>query len=337
MPTMSQDSVKVLPMHSRSAMTLVEIRDAMSRMQPNIEGFRGGWASTENYESNLRQAGVAPPSSVPVIEPASDLLPEMLKARFYYWDPTPSGLNDGDELDPLATRRLNAIDVIVTEPSPGRIGLLFSTRTRSYLNRNFGVIASLNRILQSKDPTIKIDRGGSHLSLLDDEIFLWLAVQHRDRPQIAEDLSLDLISGISSRDGASRTADLRYGVDFERSNFLTAVAEVDTLGPIDISFVHHVGSDNHAYEVRMHVDGGFEIRKNGLHFPDALNRADLMQETSLFLAYSLIPRFNELYTEDAHGWRSQRVEVIRNAMTALEERYKNLKEILQSQLDSVRQ
>ncbi|MFP3580000.1 hypothetical protein SB659_10505 [Arthrobacter sp. SIMBA_036] len=333
MPTMSLDSVKVLPMQSRSAMTLAEIRDAMSEMKPSLDGFKGGWASTNNYESNLRRAGVAPPESVPTIESATNVLPEMLKARFYYWDPAPSGLSDQVEHDPLSTRRLNAIDVIITEPAPGRVGLLFSTRTRAYLNRNFGVIACLERILQSKDVTIKVDRGESHLRLHDEEIFLWLAVQRRDKPQLAEDLRVDMISGISSRDGASRTADLRYGVDFERSNFLTAVAEVDTLGPIDLNFVHYVGGDNHSYEVRLHVDGGFEIRKSGLHFPDQLNREDMMMETSLFLAYSLIPRLNQLYIDDAPNWKNQRVEVIESAMTALEERYKTLKTLLQHQHD----
>lgn len=333
MPTMSQESVRVLPMHSRSAMTLTEIRDAMATMQPSLEGFKGGWASVANYGSNLRRAGVAPPVSVPIIVPATDELPEMLMARFYYWEPTPSGLSGQEELDPLTTRRLNAIDVMITEPATGRVGLLFSTRTRSYLNQRFGVIASLERILQSRDSTIKIERGESHLQLHDDEIFLWLAVQHRDKPQLAEDLRLDMISGISSRDGASRTAELRAGVDFERSNFLTAVAEVDTLGPIDISFVQHVGEDNHSYEVKLHVDGGFEIRKNGLHFPDQLERENLMLETSLFLAYSLIPRFNKIYMADAVNWKNQRVDVIKNAMTALEERYKSLRAVLQNQLE----
>lgn len=333
MPTMSQESVRVLPMHSRSAMSLVEIRDAMAKMQPKLEGFVGGWASVANYGSNLRRAGVAPPVSLPTIVPATDVLPEMLMARFYYWEPTPSGLDDQDDLDPLATRRLNAIDVMITEPATGRIGLLFSTRTRAYLNQRFGVIACLERILQSKDATIKIDRRESHLQLHDDEIFLWLAVQHRDKPQIADDLLLDMISGISSRDGASRTADLRFGVDFERSNFLTAVAEVDTLGPIDLSFVQHVGEDNYSYEVKLHVDGGFEIRKNGLHFPDQLERENLMLETSLYLAYELIPRFNALYVADAADWKNQRVDVIKNAMTALEERYKALRTVLQHQLE----
>lgn len=332
MPTMSQDTVKVLPLHSRSAMSLEEMRDEMEKASPKLEGFRGGWASTSNHESNLRRPGVSPPASVPQIVEATATLPRMLMARFYYWDAAPSGLRNQPDHDPLATRLLNAIDVMVTEPAPGRFGFLFSTRTPAYLGKTDGVIASLNEILQTKDATIKIDRRQSHLQLADDEIFLWLAVQHRDKPQLAPDIKLDQIAGISSRDNASRTADLRYGVDFERSNFLTAVAEKDTLGPIDICFVHHVDEDNHSYEVRLHVDGGFEIRKNSLHLPDMLDRPDLMLETSLLLAYSLIPRFNKLYSDDSAQWANQRVEVIQSAMAALEERYRSLKAVLEQQL-----
>ncbi|PJJ55316.1 hypothetical protein [Compostimonas suwonensis] len=332
MPTMSQDSVKALPMHSRSAMSLEEIRDAMAALPPSLDGFKGGWASINNYESNLRRPGIEPPASTPEITAATDVLPRMLRARFYYWDPAPAGMGDQQGHDPLVTRRLNAIDVMITEPAEGRIGLLFSTRTPSYLGKGDGIIASLNKILQTRDATIKVDRRQSHLRLMDEEIFLWLAVQHRDRPQLAADIKLDQIAGISSRDTASRTADLRYGVDFERSNFLTAVAEKDTLGPIDICFVHHVGEENHSYEVRLHVDGGFEVRRNSLHFPDMLDRPELMLETSLFLAYSLIPRFNALYAADAANWSTQRVDVIQSAMAALEERYKSLKAVLEKQL-----
>lgn len=334
MPTMSQDSVRTLPMQARSVMSLEEIRDAMSVRVPNLEGFKGGWASINNLNSNLRRAGVAPPASTPAIKLETDLLPAMLQARFYYWDPAPSGMKYQPDHDPLTTRLLNAVDVMITKPSEERVGFLFSTRTRNYLGGSDGVISSLNQILQTKDESVKIDRWQSHLKLHDEEIFLWLAVQHRDKPQLDKDIRLDQIAGISSRDDARRTAELRYGVDFERSNFLTAVAEKDTLGPIDICFVLHVGTDNFSYEVRVHVDGGFEIRKNALHFPDSLDRDELMLESSLFLAYSLIPRLNRLYMAGSEDWIDQRMTVIQDAMTALEERYKSLRAVLVKQLNT---
>ena len=42
---------------------------------------------------------------------------------------------------------------------------------------------------------------------------------------------------------------------------------------------------------------------------------------------------NELYKADAESWKKQRVSVIHSAMTALEERYKELKRVLRKQLD----
>ncbi|WP_160073385.1 hypothetical protein [Pseudoclavibacter sp. 8L] len=313
-------------------MTLVEIRDAMASRRPSLDGFRGGWASISDLRSNLRTVGLAPPTSDPVIVPANGALPEILQARFYYWDPVPSGYGGASPLDPLRARRLNAIDVMITALSDQQIGLLFSTRTRSYLGRAEGILASLTSILQSADATIKIDRWSSHLELKDEEFFLWLAVKQRDDEKIADDITLDVIAGISSRDEARRTADLKYGVDFERPNFLTAVAESDTLGPIDMRFVKSVGDERHAYEVRVHVDGGFEIRKSGLQFPDSLTRPSLMLSTSLELAYDLIPRFNSLYEEDSDDWSTKRTAVIQDAMSALEVRYGELRRILQEKL-----
>ena len=329
MPTMSQESVKVLPMHSRSAMSLEEIQAAMEKMRPSKSDFRGGWASTDNHQSNLGVIGGVPPVSMPTIEPATDVLPRMLKARFYYWSAPPAGMTKLLNYDPQASRRLAAIDVMITQASKDHIGLLFSTRTRQVLQQRFGVLASLERILQSKDATIKIDRHKSPMELQDTDIFLWLTVQRRDKPQLAPDLLLDAVSGISGRDASSRTADLRSGIDFDRPNFLTAVAEADTLGPIDISFVQYMDNDNRSFQIKLHIDGGFEIRKNELHFPCVIDAEDLMLTAALVLAYSVIPRFNKLYISDGAGWADRRIEVIESAMNELEQRYSRARMALQ--------
>lgn len=333
MPTMSEESVKVFPRQALSTMTLDEVREAMLAKPPKLDGFIGGWASTTNENSNLRSVGVAPPTSSPVILPAIDgMLPEILKARFYYWEAPPTGQRDESIYDPLTTRKLNAIDVMVTKPSSSHVGFLFSTRTTSYLNRKGGVVASLNEILQQQNATTKIDRARSHLELADSDFFLWVTVQMRDKPQLSSDLLLDLVSGISSRDQALRTADLRSSVDFDRPNFLTAVAETDTLGPIDICFKQHVGEDNHSYEVKIHVDGGFELRKNAVRLADELDRENAMEDTCILLAFSLIPRINNLYVADAAAWKTRKVVVIEEAMAALKKRYKRLQKALQSRL-----
>lgn len=330
---MSIDIVTVQPMYSRSAMTLEEIKDAMVALPAKYADLTGGWASMKNHQSNLGLIGAAPPSSEPVIEPASSVLPEMLKARYYYWNPPPPGIKDRPDYDPHATRRLAAIDVIVTKVGTDHIGILLSSRSRQLLNQREGAVASLQSILQSSDATIKIDRHKSHLELLDTDIFLWLTVQRRDKPQIAPDLLLDSVSGISGRDASSRTADLRAGVDFDRPNFLTAVAEADTLGPIDVSFVQHIEDKNHSFRAKVFVDGGFEIRKSELHFPTILDSEDLMVEVTLILAYSLIPRFNSLYIADAN-WVDRRIEVIESAMEDLADRYRNARDALRERMQT---
>lgn len=332
MPTMSQDTVKTLPMCSRSTMSLEEIREEMLQIKPDLEEFAGGWASINNEQSCLGLAGVTPPESAPVIRPETDLLPQMLMARFYYWEPLQTGLNDRPELDPHSFRRLTAIDVMITKPSEDLVGLLFSTRNRQSLSRRKGILTSLTAILQRKDHSVKIDRMESFLKLKDEEIFLWLTVQNRDAPQLTSNISLDKIQGISSCDISRRTAELKAGVDFERANFLTAVAEKDTLGPMDLCLVERLEEENYSYEMVLHIDGGFEIRKRNLHFPDSLDRPELMLETSLYLAYRLIPDINHLYSVSAPAWSQVRDSVIQEAMETLENRYKSLQGLLQKSI-----
>lgn len=321
MPTMSQESVKVLPMQSRSAMSLDRIQAAMTKAPPSKSGLRSGWASMSNHQSNIGVIGGVPPITAPTIEPATNVLPEMLKARFYFWTPAPAGMSVLPNYDPELSRKLAAIDVTITQLNKDHIGILLSTRTRQVLQQRFGVLASLERILKSEDATISIDRYKSPMELQDTDIFLWLTVQCRDRPQLSPELLLDEVSGISGRDASSRTADLRSGIDFDRPNFLTAVAEADTLGPIDISFVQHINDQNRSFQVRLHIDGGFEIRKKELHFPDILEGEDLMLSATLLLAYSLIPLLNNLYILDGTDWTNRRIEVIKRAMNDLEQRY----------------
>lgn len=332
MPTMSQESVSVLPMSSRSAMSLEDIQTAMTQNPPEFGNLRGGWASTDNHGSNLGVIGGAPPISAPSVEAATEVLPAMLAARYYYWSAPPTGMTKMPDYDPHTSRRLSAIDVMITRLDADHIAILFSTRTRQTLNQRDGVIVSLQKILQNDDSSIKIDRLNSPMELRDTDIFLWLTVQRRDKPQLAPDLRLDGVSGISGRDASSRTADLRAGIDFDRPNFLTAVAEADTLGPIDISFVQHNGDENRSFQVKVHIDGGFEIRKNELHFPGIIDAEDLMLTATLLLAFSLIPRLNELYIADAANWTDRRIEVIESAMNDLEQRYASARKALQERL-----
>lgn len=309
----------------KTAMSLDEIKAEMEHRLPSLSGFVGGWASTDDHQSNLGNVGVEPPKSSPTILDEDGCVPRRLLARFYYWTQPAKSIRETPGYDPLKVRLLSAVDVVITKPADDLAGLLFSTRTRSYLGGDGRIIGALEKIFRMKDVSAKINRNTSHLRLNHEEIFLWLPVRHRDNPKLSDVLELDLISGISSRDGSMRTADLREGVDFDRSNFLTSVAEGDVLGPIDMSFINIVDGENHSYNLKIHFDGGFEIRKNNIRVPDSLDRAEFMLETSIYLAYDVIPKINDTFKKDAKNWFLQRDTVIRDARSSLETRYRTLK------------
>jgi hypothetical protein len=334
MPTLTQESVGVLPMLSRTASTLTEIRDAMITTPPNHQALTGGWASMKNKASNLGIPGGNPPASDPVIVPAAGSIPETLRARFYFWAPPPTGAAEMPGYDPHTFRRLQALDVLIHAVDDDHIGIVVSSRSRTILGRRDGAIAALQKILRAKDATIRIDRNASPLALADADIFLWLTVQRRDQPQLDPDLHLDLVSGMRSVDTASRTADLRVDVGFDRPNFLTAVAELDQLGPIEISFVETVGTERQSFVVEVFLDGGFTIRRNNLHFTAVVDAEQMMLDAALGLTYGLIPRINRLYKANKQHWDVRRREVILDAMQELEDRYKGLREALEARLQA---
>ncbi|MEG8035388.1 hypothetical protein QP157_08665 [Sphingomonas sp. LR61] len=267
--------------------------------------------------------------SDPELIPAAAGIPETLRARFYFWQPAPPGVQPQPGYNALQVRRLDAIDVVIHKANADSVSILATSRNRTILHRRDGVLAALEGIFQTADASIKVDRRSSVFELFDTDIFLWLAVKVRDNKQIAPSLELDQVAGVSGRDSANRVADLRSGVDFTRPNFLTAVAESDTLGPIDISFVHDAGGSRRSYALKLWIDGGFTISANEIHIPAILDTRDLMITATLELAFVLIPQINSLYENDG-SWPARRLEVIEEAMEELVARYQSARAALQA-------
>lgn len=330
MPVLSNESVKVFPLTSRTTMTLEQIRDKLAELPPQLSTFTGGWASTGNAGSNMGVANVAPPRSEPELLPADGYLPRMIRARYYYWDKlyTPRAAASPAQAD---INVLHGLDVVITEAGSGSISILVSSRNMTLVRRRTGAAKSLEGVLRKADDTIRVDFKTSALALKDTDIFLWLAVQKAEQPQIDEEIKIDLLSGISGTDASMRTADLRASVDFDRPNFLTAVAETDTLGPIQLSFVRHQGSERSSFKLRLHADGGFEINKAGISYSDFQSNDAMMLRASYQLAFELIPRLNKLYSDDV-AWPAKRVEVISDAMQTLTDRYQSMLAVLKEKL-----
>lgn len=322
MPTMSQPRVSTLPMVVHSEMSLYEIRAAMKEKRPDIADFRGGWASVNDLESQLRVPGGVPPESDPEIIDASDVIPERLNARYYYWDSIPSKIND------QSLRQLNAIDCVITRVDERRVGLLFSTRTMSYIRRGGGIAESLESIFNKDGGAVRVVKSNaSHLELYNQNIFLWLMVQLRDRPQLNSWLKLDTVDEIASQDSHFRTASLGEGVDLDRPNFLTSVAEMERLGPIHMSVIRTVGDDIRTYKFKLFHDGGFDIANNGFHSGIVQDGSfSHMTDVALDLAFKVIPSVNTAFVEDSENWDTKMPEVIEEAMEVLARRYDELRE-----------
>ncbi|GAA5037563.1 hypothetical protein ACFQRL_14285 [Microbacterium fluvii] len=319
MPVLSNDAVKVTPVTCRTDMTLKEIRDALASRPPKRADYVGGWASTNNNASNMGLVNATPPASEPELVPDGDY-PEMIRARYYYWTAMPSAVSTIATTANDDFRVLHGMDVVITQAGSGRVSILVSSRSSVLIRRRDGAIRSLERLFRERDDTIRADFSTSALALDSDDIFLWLAHKVSTQPQIDHQIRLDVLTGISNTDSAQRTADLRLGVDFERPNFLTAVAELDTLGPIELSFRNETAAGKSTFKLKLHLDGGFEIHKSGISYPYFSSSEELMLDASYELAFDLIPRINRIYGDDT-AWPERRTQVIMDAMDALQTRY----------------
>lgn len=299
-------------------------------LKPNIDDFTGGWANREGENIPLRLPGGIPPESDPVIYPADNGAPEMLVARYYFWDTATAKHRRAPNYVEAHVRELNALDLVITKPSSDRIGVLISSRSPGLLRKRDGALRTLEKVLKLDDPDSKLEFSESHLKLKNEEIFLWLAVSLRDQAKISPTIELGGIDALTSHGQGSRSTDLKSGVDFDRSAFLTAIADGEIFGPVDINFAHHTGGVSDSYAMRLFVDGGFEIRKKYLHLKDQLDRPQLMFEATILLAFSIIPDINQLFIQREKAWEAQRNIEIKDAMKMLEERYKVLRQRLES-------
>lgn len=334
MPVFSGSSVSASVLSARSGgLTLAEIASKLSRRKPKLDGRVGGWAGIEDAGSNMGLQNVAPPESDPVLGTVGEAGVPALFARYYFWQPVPSVVRASDDSDIDGYRKLDALDVIVTEAAGGRLTIVISSRNVQLLNRRDGALKDLEGLLRLSDSTIRLERETSELRLLDADIFLWLAAQLRDEPQLSAHLLLDRIISVSGTDAVSRSSYLKSGVDFDRPNFLTAVAEADTLGPMEVVLVADRASGaRDSFGFALHKDGGFELRKNDVQYSSPLEVEVKMVRASRELAYDLIPQINGLYGTDG-GWPEARVALIRGVMDGLARRYKDLLQALEDKLE----
>lgn len=315
MPTFTSNRLNVFPMTLSTTASLQELRDAMVDRPPTHHDLEPGWASTNDHGSNLKQYDAAPPASDPRIEP-EDNYPERLVSRLYYFVHDTRVSNDLPEASEQRVHFLDAVDVVITKNAPGKYLVLCSSRTSVELRR---IERALTEVALSLDDKAAVTTRDSLIAFESPDVFLWLAVQARDKPVMHPDWELLQIFDISGTDMAWGTNYMRRDVDFGRPAFLTAVAEGDSLGPAKLVFKREVTEAK--LDLQLFQDGGFTIHVSRTTYRHIPVEEEMRLTAVLDVAFDLVPMTATLHEEDTHWQTTQRDETIAAARDTLRQRY----------------
>ncbi|WP_146086907.1 MULTISPECIES: hypothetical protein [unclassified Rathayibacter] len=320
MPTFTSKRLNVLPASAIARTDLATLLRAMSAQPPSHSSLRGGWASTVDLQSNLGVLNAAPPPSVPEIVPATAQYPERLLARYYYFVENAKAREARPTASAQEISVLQAIDVLISAEGPNKFLVLFSSRTMAELAPK--IFKSLRQLFLEADEDALLTTRTSSLDFDQPDLFLWLARRARDNPSLDGDTELRMIEAMSGQDHSSRLTVISNGVDFDRPAFLTAVAEVEQLGPAKIAMV------DTRLDARLHLElwpnGSFSVITSKTHYRNIVDSRTERLQSVFDLAYTIIPKVVSIYRGDEEWQRSGRSQEILAAARALIERYQRM-------------
>lgn len=214
------------------ALTLTQIRDALSARPPQTDGRIAGWRSSEDASSNLNAQNGVPPTAAPQILPAEGFAPERLAARYYFWEQRK--LNDGVSQGWF----LDAVDVLISVHD-NRYLVLWSSHNANLIDPAKGDAArSLTSLMITEDEVRPELSDDSPLRIIHDDIYLWLTSKADRREPLSGGVVVNTVQSLTTGENTSgrrvttrRSGHLAGAVDLSRISFLTAVATESTLGP----------------------------------------------------------------------------------------------------------
>ena len=338
MPTFASTQVSVTPQTLLTSATLDEINRALIAAKPG-PNQQPGWGSPDDSDSMLGIPSSTPPASSPTILPADGDFPERIFARFYFWRadnrafpvvasivPAPIVLDDV----------LDAVDVFISG-SPGNYLVLWSTsdgKLASVDPRNPGrayrALLAAAKALDNKTTLI----ANSILTAASTDVFLWLTNQMDLKIPVSGTIHVHGVEGISADEGVlktrrrgSRSGLLRGEVDFQRTSFMSAIAERLPLGPATITLNETVAKGRiQRIGVKLHADGMFSLAIGKSTFREVLSHYEQRIRAVHLLAYRYIPLIHATYSADA-TWRDDtRDRLVARFQLALATRYQELAE-----------
>lgn len=269
----------------------------------------------------LNARNAEPPRTAPLIIPATDRHPERLHARFYFYE-SPKYLRDEyPTASEQEQHQLLAIDVLISRVAgtASQFLMLFSASDSNRVKR--GPYSSLQTQILAADASAVSQIDSSPLHLITPDIFLWLLTKLR-QPQLDQDTTLAKIESVAGEDSGYRVTALTKGVDLDRPAFLTAVAEVDRLGPARLKLINKPMRGRVMFD--LYLNGGFRLVTNSTRYRDVQDDGEEKRWRAVNdLAYVLIPLIQRLYKNDSEWSTTGRTAEVRRAVNAILDRYRD--------------
>lgn len=321
MPTFTTSQVAVHPADLITSLTLEEMGRALSRHPPHLASLTSGWGGPiDGASSMLGVRNAAAPQSAPAILPAEGGYPKRLHARYYFYE-SPFFLREQfPDAPAVEQHRLNAIDVLVSQVpgKPAHYLCLFSAFDSSKVAT--GPYANLTTIILGEDAAALTRIETSDLDLEDPDVFLWLLSRLRT-PDIGPYTKLARIDSIAGEDGGKRLTAISKGVDFDRPAFLTAVADVDKLGPARIKLIDTEIRARVVFD--LYVNGKVKIATSVTRYREHPNQTEKRWLAVHDLAYRFVPMIRDAYADDTTWESTGRSAEVSRAIKSIWERYKD--------------
>lgn len=293
--------IGVTPIKLKTSMSLDDLAEqAEAQSYPMAQGRPSdGWGSSLDDDGAVKLPAF---SRITVGDPETlreeGPVPRRLRLR-YYWDRLDTSLrrNLGDSAawDRLHTRQ--AVDVIIfdDETDSGR-SVLFSSRDfRMLASAPFAALRALAGEAGSLETQV-IAEG------LDPDLFTWLLWKLQGAPALGDDVTLESIREINSKDRQLRGARFTDDATIERIE-MAALVVMGKMRFWPAKLGLSVADLKAVFDLELHPDGGFSVYRTShyedLVLPDELYGNRMVEE----LWTIVLPRVRDAYNRDSE-WRA---------------------------------
>lgn len=280
-----------------------------------------GWGSiTDDLDALKGLTLDRPAPSPPSVIPAGEAVPyRRLRARFYWDAAIPRRVAEADK---RSSHRFNAVDVVLRETAdPISFEGYITSRTDRDLDEY--IIEGLRATFDDIAPGSFVETNRLDLKV-DSDFYLWLLHKSEKGQRLCDDLDLEGIRTLSTKDGLSRPTSLSSGAVLARAELAAAVLGApNKFGPASFSVVDDVLELS--IEIELHPDGSYQILVGNSFYEDRLHRSVKGPRLADDAAFVVLPKLMSAFSVDLQ-WPNPGRRVLRD----------QAREVLQALLDTSR-